>query len=95
MADTDELYAKAKRANALKKLMRGKTVLMTAHRLSTVMHADNILVFDQGRLKEQGTHAQLLAQNGIYAELWRAHEQSKAWRYGGRGATDTAGSPAV
>ena len=80
---------------ALKKLMRGKTVLMAAHRLSTVMHADNILVFDQGRLKEQGTHAQLLAQNGIYAELWRAHEQSKAWRYGGRGATDTAGSPAV
>ena len=77
---------------ALKKLMRGKTVLMAAHRLSTVMHADNILVFDQGRLKEQGTHAQLLAQNGIYAELWRAHEQSKAWRYGGRGA---AGSPAV
>ena len=81
---------------ALKKLMRGKTVLMAAHRLSTVMHADNILVFDQGRLKEQGTHAQLLAQNGIYAELWRAHEQSKAWRYGGRGAAaDTAGSPGV
>ena len=81
---------------ALKKLMRGKTVLMAAHRLGTVMHADNILVFDQGRLKEQGTHAQLLAQNGIYAELWRAHEQSKAWRYGGRtAAADTAGSPAV
>ncbi|MDO4878912.1 MAG: ABC transporter ATP-binding protein [Neisseria sp.] len=78
--------------DALKRLMQGKTVLMAAHRLSSVMQADNILVFEQGRLKEQGTHAQLIAQNGVYARLWRAHEQSKAWRYG-RGTAQTATAP--
>ena len=76
--------------DALKRLMRGKTVLMAAHRLGTVMHADNILVFGQGRLKEQGTHAQLLAQNGTYAELWRAYGKSKAWRYGGSAVQQAA-----
>ena len=55
----------------LDKIMHGKTVLVVAHRLSTVAHLDRILVFDQGRLIEDGSHAQLLHQRGQYYHLWR------------------------
>jgi ATP-binding cassette subfamily B protein len=51
-----------------------RTTLIIAHRLSTVIDADNIVVLDQGRVAEQGTHAQLLAANGVYARLWRAQQ---------------------
>lgn len=51
-------------------LMQGKTTLVVAHRLPTLLHMDRILVFDQGRIVEDGTHAELLAQNGIYKKLW-------------------------
>ena len=51
-------------------LMRGKTVVVVAHRLSTVAHMDRILVFDQGRIVEDGSHAALLRRNGHYARLW-------------------------
>lgn len=56
--------------NALSHFARGRTLLVIAHRLDTVMHADQILVLDQGQLVEQGTHDQLLASNGRYARLW-------------------------
>ncbi len=55
----------------LKELSRDRTTLVIAHRLSTVMDADEILVLDHGRVVERGTHAALLATDGLYAEMWR------------------------
>jgi ATP-binding cassette subfamily B multidrug efflux pump len=52
-------------------LMQGKTVLAIAHRLSTIARMDRLVVMDQGRIVEQGSHAELLAANGHYAALWR------------------------
>ena len=57
--------------DALNRLMPDRTTLVIAHRLSTIEHADQVLVLDHGRLVEQGTHAQLLAQGGLYAHLHR------------------------
>ena len=57
----------------LDKVMQGKTVLAIAHRLSTIAQMDRLLVLDKGKIVEQGTHAQLIAHDGIYAKLW-AHQ---------------------
>lgn len=55
---------------ALEKLMEGRTTIMVAHRLSTIQHADKIIVMHKGRLRESGTHQELLAENGIYKKLY-------------------------
>ncbi|MBO7633362.1 MAG: ABC transporter ATP-binding protein, partial [Lachnospiraceae bacterium] len=55
---------------ALERLMSGRTTIMVAHRLSTIQHCDCIMVMHKGRLREQGTHQELLAQNGIYKKLY-------------------------
>lgn len=63
--------------HALQTLMRGRTTILIAHRLSTVAHADQILVLKDGKLHEQGDHESLLKKQGIYAELFRnAHEKT-------------------
>lgn len=67
---------------ALGVLMRGKTVIMVAHRLSTIRDADQIVVFDRGRLSESGRHDVLLAARGRYSELWRHYEQVQNWALG-------------
>lgn len=55
---------------AINRLMHGRTTLVIAHRLTTIEHADTILILDQGRIIEQGVHADLLAQKGLYARLY-------------------------
>ncbi len=64
--------------DALKRLMRDRTVLVIAHRLSTVEHADQIVVLDRGTIVEQGTHASLLARAGDYAALYRLQFRDEA-----------------
>jgi ABC-type transport system involved in Fe-S cluster assembly fused permease/ATPase subunit len=60
----------------LKRAARGKTALVIAHRLSTVVDADEILVVEAGRIVERGTHAQLLARDGRYAQMWALQRSS-------------------
>jgi ATP-binding cassette subfamily B protein len=63
--------------DTLKRLARGRTTLPIAHRLSTIADADRILVLDGGKLVEQGTHTALLAQGGLYAEMWTRQASEK------------------
>jgi ATP-binding cassette subfamily B protein len=63
---------------AFERLMEGRTTIAIAHRLSTILRADRILVYDRGRIVERGTHASLLAQNGLYARLYREQFLSEA-----------------
>jgi ATP-binding cassette subfamily C protein CydCD len=75
---------------ALDQLMRGRTTLVIAHRLSTVRHADKIVVLDAGRVAEEGTHDGLLARGGIYAHLIAAQLNGHASQRNGRGHHDAA-----
>ena len=67
---------------AFEHLTQGRTVLMIAHRLSTVQNADHILVLSDGKIAEQGTHKQLLAQGGVYAGMWEDYQRSAQWKIG-------------
>lgn len=69
---------------ALNELLRGKTVLMIAHRLSTVVHADQICVLERGKIAEKGTHRELMERNGIYAKMFREYQSSVSWQVGGK-----------
>ena len=65
---------------AFVQLTKGRTVIMIAHRLSTVVGADKILVLDRGRLVEQGTHEQLTAAGGLYARMWADYNRAVQWK---------------
>lgn len=67
---------------ALHELTRGKTVLMIAHRLTSIVDADNILVIDKGKIAEQGTHKELINKQGIYNHMWNEYQQSVRWTIG-------------
>ena len=69
---------------ALDRLVRSRTTLVIAHRLSTVRRADQIVVLDAGRVVQVGTHADLLVQPGVYANLYHAQLDSEAWEITGR-----------
>jgi ATP-binding cassette subfamily B protein len=70
-----DAITEARLQKALIELLRGRTSFVVAHRLSTIRHADLVLVLDQGRIVERGTHAGLLAAAGHYAALYRQFVQ--------------------
>jgi len=65
---------------ALERVSRNRTSLVIAHRLSTIVGADEIIVLDQGRIAERGTHAQLLATGGLYASMWNRQREAQEAR---------------
>ena len=68
---------------SFKKLSKNKTTLMIAHRLSTVIDADKILVIDKGKIIEEGKHTDLINMNGHYKKLWEEYQKSVNWKIGG------------
>ncbi|QOC92832.1 ABC transporter ATP-binding protein [Micromonospora craniellae] len=70
---------------ALAQLVGGRTLLVIAHRLSSIVAADQIVVLDRGRIAETGTHEELLAANGTYARMWRAHQEGAYSAVAGEG----------
>ena len=67
---------------AFARLMEGRTVIMIAHRLSTVVGADKIVVLERGRVAEQGSHAELVAAGGLYARMWADYQTAAQWKIG-------------
>ena len=64
---------------AIAKLVENKTVIIIAHRLRTVADADQILVLDNGKLVESGTHSELMKKNGLYYKLYHIQQESLGW----------------
>ncbi len=63
---------------SLEEVSRGRTTVMIAHRLSTIINADEIIVLDRGRVAERGRHGELLARDGLYADMWRRQQEAAA-----------------
>jgi ATP-binding cassette, subfamily B, heavy metal transporter len=61
---------------SLEEVSRGRTTVVIAHRLSTIINADEIVVLDRGRVAERGRHGELLARNGLYADMWRRQQEA-------------------
>lgn len=65
---------------AINKLVRGKTLIVIAHRLTTITAADEILVLDKGRIAAKGSHDELLTVNGLYKNMWESHVSAQSWK---------------
>ncbi|MDR0381778.1 MAG: ABC transporter ATP-binding protein/permease [Oscillospiraceae bacterium] len=72
--------------DALSRLVAGKTVIIVAHRLSSIVDADNIVLLENGRIADQGRHNDLLGRSALYRKLWEAHVESMNWDLGGGAA---------
>ncbi|MCK4303095.1 MAG: ATP-binding cassette domain-containing protein, partial [Candidatus Eisenbacteria sp.] len=70
----------------LARLIKDKTVIVIAHRLSTVTRADQILVIDDGRVVEQGTHPKLVEAGGLYGTMWDTYSRARKWTIAQKGA---------
>ena len=75
-------YYEAKVQEAFSRLSKGKTVIMIAHRLSSIVDADRICVLKDGSIAEEGTHETLLQKNGVYAHMWEEYNKSVQWKVG-------------
>lgn len=78
-ADPDD---ESKVQAAFEEMSKGKTIIMIAHRLSTVMNADRIVVFDDGRCVENGKHGELMQKNGVYKRMFDEYSRSISWKVG-------------
>lgn len=65
---------------AIEELVKGRTVIMIAHKLKTIAGADKILLLDRGKITEQGTHRELMEKNGLYARMWNVQQESSGWQ---------------
>ncbi|WP_319559362.1 ABC transporter ATP-binding protein [Marispirochaeta sp.] len=72
----NELYIQ----EAIDGLIREKTVVIIAHRLNTIVHADNVVVFNEGRIVQQGTHNELMNADGLYRQMWEEQQQTRNWK---------------
>ena len=69
----------------LARLIKNKTVIIIAHRLSTITNADQIIVVDNGKIVEQGTHEKLVENKGLYKKMWSTYSQARNWKISRKG----------
>ncbi len=76
--------------DAIEKLAYGKTLIIIAHRLSTITGADRIIVLDEGKIVEKGTHEELIQAGNLYSRMWNAHVSAQDWKFETEGGEDVS-----